>query len=214
MRRSLGNRGAFWCAFAMSASLLGACSDGSNAADAGAADAQGPTADAGTAELPDSGPNDAGRRDARVRPGFPAPIGEEATGDPALGVGTGRDTYLSLRHGDTVRWEAGVQGGHHIWVSARIDGGPFAEEQLRRDVHTHFVLKRRDGSTLGEVTRVGRYFPADGGWELVGSFSVLTAGLRPSRLDGEPLQLSVAVTLPEGDTELHREVWVRSQCCD
>jgi hypothetical protein len=146
---------------------------------------------------------------------FPAPIGADAFGDPALGLGTGRESFVALRHGDRLRWEAGVQGGHHVWVSARLDEGVLStlDDDARREVATRFVLTRRDGTSLGELTRLGGYVVRDGGWELFGNFSVLPTGIRPSRLDDEPLHLVVQVTLPTA-LALEREVWVRSACCD
>lgn len=145
---------------------------------------------------------------------FPAPIGTDADGDMSLDVGTGRETFVELRQGDPLRWEAGVQGGHHVWVSARLDGPSLDawSEDERREVSTRFELTRRDGTPLGELTRLGGYRSVDGAWELVGNFSVLPTGIRPSRLDDEPLLLVVRVELP--DRVLERRVWVRSECCD
>ena len=181
---------------------------------------QGGFADAGCDAEPSDGgvPDlDAATDAGPVEPTFPAPVGAEADGDRDLGVGTGRDAFVALRHGDPLRWEAGIQGGHHVWVSARLTDDVLTDrsDAERREVTTRFTLTRRDGSLLGELTRRGGYRSVGGAWELVGNFSVLPPGIRPSRLDDEALHLTVSVTVSgAGSPDLVREVWARSECCD
>ncbi len=176
--------------------------------------------DASDAHVFDANSSDADLSDAgSVGPDpFPAPIGSDADGDTALGIGTGYERFVELRHGDPLRWVAGIQGGYHVWVSARLDEAVLAalSDEERRDVMTEFTLARRDGTPFGDLLRFGRYRSVDGAWELVGSYSRLPAGIRPSSLDGEPLHVVVRVTLPggSGDETFEREVWVRSECCD
>jgi len=207
--------------------VAGACShsDGRAEASDGGPDREDERPDAGVSvDESDSGPSgaldggdlseDSGSGDADA---FPAPIGSEADGDAALGIGTGRAMFVPLLHGDPLRWEAGVQGGHHVWVSARLEAGvAFPRENQRREVSTRFLLTRRGGSSLGDLTRFGGYRANAGGWELLGNFSVLPRGIRPGGLDDEPLLLSVEVSLSEEGSGplLRRDVWVRSACCD
>jgi len=149
-------------------------------------------------------------------PPFPAPIGGGPDGDPALRVGTGRDRFDALVHGDSLRWEAGIQGGFHVWVTAQVDAAllDVLDDASRREVRTRFVLTRQDGDVLADVARTGGYRREEGGaWALLGTFSVLEPGLRPQRLDDEPLHLEAALTLPDGWV-LRSAVWGRSACCD
>ncbi len=145
-------------------------------------------------------------------PPFPEPIDPGL--DPGCFVGTGRDRFLPLSHGDPLRWEAGVQGGFHAWLSARVLAREVESlsEGERREIRTRFVLARASGEILAEINRTGGFRTSEGGEDLYGNFAVLRPGLRPSRLDGAPLRLEVSVQAP--GLSLGAAVWVRSDCCD
>ncbi|TVR03472.1 MAG: hypothetical protein EA398_04940 [Deltaproteobacteria bacterium] len=146
---------------------------------------------------------------------FPAPIGEGPDGDDGLEVGTGRSGFETLRHGDPLRWEAGIQGGHHVWVSARLAAGLVEnlDDDTRREIRTRLVLTRASGDVLGDLVRLGGYRETDDGWDQWGNFVILRPGIRPGRLDDEPLRLDATVEVP-GHGTLESVVWVRSACCD
>lgn len=148
-------------------------------------------------------------------PELPFVPGAPPTGDASLVPAAGRDGDRSLLQGDPVSWESGVQGGHHIWVAARLEDLVLAglSDAVRRDVRTRFQLTRADGEELGDLVRIGGYRARDGAWDLWGNFMVLRPGLRPRRLDDEALRLDVSVEIPDGPT-LRRTVWVVSRCCD
>jgi hypothetical protein len=41
-------------------------------------------------------------------------------GDPEVGLGTGQTDYAALGDGQVLQLERGPQGGHHVWVAARM----------------------------------------------------------------------------------------------
>jgi hypothetical protein len=148
--------------------------------------------------------------------GFPAEIGAGPEGDALVRIGSGRYAWEAVVHGDPLTWEAGVQGGYHTWLAVAVDASLFANlarEELDA-VRSRFHVRRADGSLLATAWRTGGYRSEEAvGYELFGGFAVLEPGIRPSRLDDEPLRVSVKVEIP-GEPTRESYAWLRSACCD
>lgn len=142
--------------------------------------------------------------------------GDPPAGDPSLTIGTGQDTFIPLLQTDTVRWEAGPQGGYHIWTGliaadTLLDD---LDDDQRRIVELRFSIHRQDGTLLAATTRLGGLRPApSGGWLSLGQYAVLEAPIRPRRLTGERLRYRATLTSPTGRAAW-REVYITSDCCD
>ncbi len=158
-------------------------------------------------DLSDLGAADQGRR-PDIEPGGP-PVG-----DPELTAGTGRQSFRALSQGDPIRWEAGPQGGHHIWVSARLDPAWIEglDEDARRGLRTSYTLTHVDGTVLARTMRLGAWRSRDAGWTHVGQYAVLEVRRRPSLMDGDWLELFVE--LEHEEDRLESRVWLQSACCD
>lgn len=143
-----------------------------------------------------------------VEPGAPP------AGDLALRIGTGRTGYEPLLQADTIRWEAGPQGGHHIWVSAQVDTSWIEGlgDDARRRLRTAYTITHEDGTLLAQTTRLGAWRLRDDAWTHVGQYAVLEVRRRPSLMDGEWLHVRVELTNEE--QTLGSDVWLVSECCD
>ena len=143
-----------------------------------------------------------------VEPGAPP------AGDLALRIGTGRTGYEPLLQADTIRWEAGPQGGHHIWVSAQVDTSWIEglDDDARRRLRTAYTITHEDGTLLAQTTRLGAWRLRDDAWTHVGQYAVLEVRRRPSLMDGEWLHVRVELTNEE--QTLGSDVWLVSECCD
>jgi hypothetical protein len=143
-----------------------------------------------------------------VTPGAPP------NGDPELEPGTGRLTHEGRLQADVVRWEAGPQGGHHIWVSAQLDSSWIEEldDEARQQLRTTYTITHVDGTLLARTSRLGAWRLLDGVWTHVGQYAVLEVRRRPSLMDGEWLELVVEVEHQQG--VLFSQVWLVSDCCD
>jgi hypothetical protein len=142
--------------------------------------------------------------------------GDPPAGDPSLTIGTGQDTFIPLLQTDTVRWEAGPQGGYHIWTALIIADTLLddLDDNQRRLVELRFSLHRLDNTLLASTTRLGGLRAApSGGWLSMGQYAVLEAPIRPRRLTGERLRYRATLTSPTGRTAW-REVYITSDCCD
>ncbi len=147
---------------------------------------------------------------------FPAEIGEGPGGDERVHIGTGAQAWVGLVHGDPLRWEAGVQGGHHAWLAVAVDPSLFADldSEQREAIRTRFYVQRADETVLASAWRTGGYrLGEQEQFELFGGFAVLEPGLRPGRLDGEALRVTVRVEIGSADAR-ESYAWVVSQCCD
>jgi hypothetical protein len=153
--------------------------------------------------------------DADVAPDMPAVVpGAPASGDARIEIGAGRDALKVLTQADEVRWEAGPQGGYHIWTALGADPALLAglTDEQRRLVEHRYTIWRQDGTLLAETTRLGGLRDVAGRWVGVGQYAVLEAPVRPRRLDGELLRYRVTLTTPAGSA--WREVFITSACCD
>jgi hypothetical protein len=144
--------------------------------------------------------------------------GAKPLGHPKLHIAHGKDRLTLLSQGDVVRWEAGPQGGYHIWTGVAIDDELIASltDEQRRSVSHRYQLWRADGTLLASASRQGglrRDEAAPGAWHAIGQYAVLEAPVRPRRLDAELLRYRVEVTIPLGLT-LWSSTYITSQCCD
>ena len=142
-------------------------------------------------------------------------------GDPPSGVGpfwpgTGRSQYEALLHGDDIYWEAGIQGGHHIWIAVEVESEFFEglDDDERRGIRHIYRFIHEDGDLLAMASRTGgfRFDEEAGQWQARGLYAVLQAQRRPSRMDGDLIRYTLEVEV--GDESYQREVWLVSQCCD
>ena len=142
--------------------------------------------------------------------------GDSPSGVGPFWPGSGRSQYEALFHGDDIYWEAGVQGGHHIWISAEVEKEFFEdlEEEVRRGIRQTYRFIHEDGDLLAMASRTGGFrFDEDAGeWQARGLYAVLQAQRRPSRMDGDLIRYTLEVEV--GEELYQREVWLVSQCCD
>jgi hypothetical protein len=80
-------------------------------------------------------------------------------GPPVLQIGTGQADYLRLAPGQTLQAEAGPQGGHHIWIAARM-------KNLKQTLSTTRIegVQPDTGTTIPPSTFVFTYAPSEGGF--------------------------------------------------
>jgi hypothetical protein len=123
--------------------------------------------------------------------------------EPWCELGTGDVEFVPLQDGDEVGVVGGIQGGDHIWGSARVVGVDWTEVTLV------FELLDEDGalvtpsSTLiGELPHCTRSDEAceDGMGETVG-FPVIVE--RVSDVVGDDITMTLTVTDREGRTATH-----------
>jgi hypothetical protein len=118
-------------------------------------------------------------------------------GPPDLQIGTGQSDYLPLASGQTLQAEAGPQGGHHIWIAARM-------KNVKQALSTTRVegLQPGTGTPIPPSTFVFNYAPDDGGYcKLYGlRYQLDNGGIDYKPFLGKPLDVRVTVTDPAGTT--------------
>lgn len=118
-------------------------------------------------------------------------------GPPALQVGTGQTDYLPLTPGQTLQAEAGPQGGHHIWIAARM-------KNLKQSLTTTRIegVQPDTGTTIPPSTFVFTYTPGEGGYcKLSGlRYQLDNGGIDYKQFLGKPLDVTVTLTDPAGTT--------------
>lgn len=144
-------------------------------------------------------------------------IGDPASGTGPFWPGTGRRQFEPLVHGDDVRWERGIQGGHHIWISAELER-PFSEaleEDERQQIRHTYRFIHEDGELLAQASRTGgfRFNEEFEKWRALGLYAVLEAPRRPSTMDDDLIRYVLDVEMEDGQ-KFQREIWLVSQCCD
>jgi hypothetical protein len=116
-------------------------------------------------------------------------------GPPALQLGTGQADYLPLATGQTLQAEAGPQGGHHIWIAARM-------KNLKQTLSTTRIeaVQPDTGMTVQPSTFVFTYAPSEGGFcKVYGMrYQLDTGGIDYRPFLGKPLDVTVTVTDPAG----------------
>ncbi|HEY3822269.1 MAG TPA: hypothetical protein VGL81_34125 [Polyangiaceae bacterium] len=118
-------------------------------------------------------------------------------GPPILQAGTGQSTYLPLEPMQTLQAEAGPQGGHHIWIAARM-------KNLKQSLSTTRIegLQPGTGTPIPPSTFVFSYAPDQGGFcKLYGlRYQLDNGGIDYKQFLGKPLDVTVTVTDPTGAT--------------
>jgi hypothetical protein len=122
------------------------------------------------------------------------PVG---AGAPVLQTGTGQTTYLPLEPMQTLQAEAGPQGGHHIWIAARM-------KNLKQTLSTTRIegLQPDTGTPIPPSTFVFSYAPDQGGFcKLYGlRYQLDNGGIDYKQFLGKPLDVTVTVTDQTGST--------------
>ncbi len=116
-------------------------------------------------------------------------------GPPALQIGTGQTDYLPLATGQTLQAETGPQGGHHIWIAARM-------KNLKQSLSTTRIegVQPDTGTAIPPSTFVFTYAPSEGGYcKLYGlRYQLDNGGIDYRPFLGKPLDVTVTVTDPTG----------------
>jgi hypothetical protein len=117
-------------------------------------------------------------------------------GAPAvLQIGTGQTDYLPLATGQTLQAEAGPQGGHHIWIAARM-------ENLKQRLTTTRIegFQPETHTSIPPSTFVFTYAPDEGNFcKLYGlRYQLDNLGIDYKQFLGKPLDVVVTLTDPSG----------------
>jgi hypothetical protein len=118
-------------------------------------------------------------------------------GRPDLQLGTGQSYYLPLAKGQILQAEAGPQGGHHIWIAARM-------KNLKQAGTTTRItgVQPDTGATIPPTTLAFAYAPDEGGYcKLFGiRYQLDNEGIDYRPFLGKPLDVTVTATDPGGAT--------------
>lgn len=143
--------------------------------------------------------------------------GDPSWGDDGIWMGTGKEDLEHVVQGSLTYWEAGPQGGYHIWVGCELGDdliGHLSDEELAV-LPILYRIWLHDGTLLASTQRLGGLLRGvDERQVSVGQYAVLEAPIRPRRMDGEQLFYRVDVSLPDEQQPRTRTVWLTSQCCD
>jgi len=116
-------------------------------------------------------------------------------GPPVLQIGTGQTNYISLTPGQTLQAEAGPQGGHHIWIAARM-------RNLKQTLTTTRIegVQPDTGTTIPPSTFVFTYAPDQGGFcKIYGlRYQLDNGGIDYKQFLGKPLDVVVTLTDQSG----------------
>jgi hypothetical protein len=116
-------------------------------------------------------------------------------GPPVLQIGTGQTDYLPLTTGQTLQAEAGPQGGHHIWIAARM-------KNMKQTLTTTRIegVQPDTGATIPPSTFVFTYAPDQGGFcKLYGlRYQLDNGGIDYKQFLGKPLDVGVTLTDQSG----------------
>jgi hypothetical protein len=118
-------------------------------------------------------------------------------GSPVLQIGTGQTDYLPLAAGQTLRAEAGPQGGHHIWIATRMKN---LKQRLTTTRIEGFQPETR--ATIPPSTFVFTYAPDEGDYcKLYGlRYQLDNLGIDYKQFLGKPLDVVVTVVDTAGST--------------
>jgi hypothetical protein len=121
----------------------------------------------------------------------------QGAGAPVLFIGTGQTDYLPLAPGQTLQAEAGPQGGHHIWIAARV-------KNLKQRLSTTRIegTDPTTGVTIPPSAFVFTFAPAEGGFcKLYGlRYQLDNGGIDYKQFLGKPLDVKVTITDQAGAT--------------
>lgn len=118
-------------------------------------------------------------------------------GAPQVFVGTGQTDYLPLTDGQTLQAELGPQGGHHIWIAARM-------HNLKQSGSTTTITASQPGTslTVPPTAYVFTFDGDEGGYcKLFGlRFQLDANGNDYKPLLGKPLDVTVTIKDASGAT--------------
>ncbi|HEX3769533.1 MAG TPA: hypothetical protein VHV30_01655 [Polyangiaceae bacterium] len=118
-------------------------------------------------------------------------------GPPDLQVGTGQSYYVPVTAGQVLTPEAGPQGGHHIWVAARM-------HNMKQAGSITKITAVQPGTQvpIPPTTLAFTYAPDEGGYcRLAGiRYQLDNEGIDYKQFLGKPLDVTVTVTDASGTT--------------
>jgi hypothetical protein len=116
---------------------------------------------------------------------------------PVLFVGTGMSDFLPLTAGQTLQAEPGPQGGHHIWIAARMKN-----VKQRRTTTRIEGREPETGVSIPPTTFIFTFAPTEGGYcEIHGlRYQLDNGGIDYKQFLGKPLDVTVTLTDPSGAT--------------
>jgi hypothetical protein len=116
---------------------------------------------------------------------------------PDVVLGQGQSDYLPLADLDTLRVEAGPQGGHHIWMAVRM------KNLLRAGSLTRLTaVAPASGTMISPFEVIYTFDPAEGGYcKLFGlRFQLDLDGVDYVALLGQELDVTATISDASGDT--------------
>ena len=118
-------------------------------------------------------------------------------GPPDLQVGTGQSYYVPVTPMQVLQAEAGPQGGHHIWIAARMKNLKQAGSLTKIS-----GLQPGTNTPIPPTTLAFTYAPDEGGYcKLYGiRYQLDNEGIDYKQFLGKPLDVTVSVTDPSGST--------------
>jgi hypothetical protein len=118
-------------------------------------------------------------------------------GRPDLQIGTGQSYYVPVTPMQVLQAEAGPQGGHHIWIAARMKNLKQAGSLTRIS-----GLQPGTNTPIPPTTLAFTYAPDEGGYcKLSGiRYQLDNEGIDYKQFLGKPLDVTVTVTDPSGTT--------------
>lgn len=137
-----------------------------------------------------------------------------SAGDTAsVAIGGGQSAYVDVADGDTMIWEPGPQGGHHIWVGVRMIGLRRSGTLTAVDVDALDVPAPDGGPTNLNRTRVAFAFAPEvaGHCVLYGLRLQIDGGGAPPlrELVGARVRITARLQDADGASAVSvREVWI------
>ncbi|MGH7439073.1 MAG: hypothetical protein ACRENE_25575 [Polyangiaceae bacterium] len=118
-------------------------------------------------------------------------------GPPDLQVGTGQSSYLPVTPGQVLQAEAGPQGGHHVWIAARMKN-----LKQRGSLTRISGLQPGTNVSIPPTTLAFTYGPDERGYcKLAGiRYQLDNEGIDYKQFLGKPLDVTVTVTDASGTT--------------
>jgi hypothetical protein len=116
-------------------------------------------------------------------------------GPAVLLVGTGTTDFLPLTAGQTLQAEPGPQGGHHIWIAARM------RNIKQRGTTTRIEGREPEtGAVIPPSTFIFTFAPAEGRYCDVHGlrYQLDNGGIDYKQFLGKPLDVTVTLTDPSG----------------
>ncbi|WP_438034726.1 hypothetical protein [Sorangium sp. So ce204] len=118
-----------------------------------------------------------------------------SSGDPEIVMGQGESAFAPLEEGEVLPIEAGLQGGHHVWLALRVAG--LRQMGLRLTVGGHFpelAFELVPFTALVALRRAG-----EGRCEIYGIRFRVDRGLPVESVRGQALDVEITLEDPNGD---------------